>query len=59
MQMTFMEALSRPHKAVLHWLDHQHGSYAHDLEVAAMSALRREMRRGGGSGGKPSPPGAE
>ena len=48
MRMAFTDALSQPGRTVSYWLDHHHSSYAHDLNVAALSQLRKSLSRGGG-----------
>mmetsp|Transcript_3890 Transcript_3890/g.11095 ORF Transcript_3890/g.11095 Transcript_3890/m.11095 type:complete len:124 (-) Transcript_3890:531-902(-) len=44
MRMALSDTWERPHKSLQYWLDHHHGSYAHDLRMAAAAALRAAIR---------------
>ncbi|GAX81733.1 hypothetical protein CEUSTIGMA_g9161.t1 [Chlamydomonas eustigma] len=44
LHMALSEAVSQPHKTIQYWLDHHHGSYAHDLHIAATVATQRCAR---------------
>ncbi|KAL6765335.1 hypothetical protein V8C86DRAFT_793136 [Haematococcus lacustris] len=44
LQPALTELIAQPTRALQAWLDHHHSSYAHDLDIAALAALKREQR---------------